>query len=80
MIVGAESGNPTHTTELRRLAPPFGRLPVDLAIVPPVDRRTIRETLSQRISTRYSRISFTMHSESRLRFNCLSKHSSPTLT
>jgi hypothetical protein len=38
VIVGAKDGNPTDTPELPALAPPFGRLPVDDAIVPPVDR------------------------------------------
>lgn len=42
-------GNPTRATELHPLAPPPGRLPVNLAVVPPVDRRDLRRAASCRL-------------------------------
>ena len=37
MVVGPEAGNPTDAPELHLLAPPLGRLPVDLSAIPSVD-------------------------------------------
>jgi hypothetical protein len=80
VIVGAEAGISAKTTELSLRRPSTGRLPVDVVVVPAVDGRAIPGSRSQRNPTRYSRISFTVQVESRLRFNCSSKRSLLTLT